>query len=270
MHQPLSSLNLTKQALQQMKKVGFNYCQDEKVDEKFPLIKPLTEVPPTRSAWDLYQEECLRAYIPSLIGPLDEVLGGGFPVGLISEVVGDADVNKTELCYRICVNAQLPSWCGGTDGGAVFVGTNKKFGVHRLRGLYFHCEKSSFMRLFLEICKNCVERYNALKISTNPAANPEFNVEKLLENIEYVNTCDVVELIATVKYLQKWLENHRNTKVIVIDSISAPFKQSPLENRKFLFQILSDLQSLSLKYGFAVSFLVTQNKRNLNFSFRWF
>lgn len=39
--------------------------------------------------------------------------------------------------YRICTSAQLPKWCGGIEGRAVFIATNKNFGSHRLKGSNF-------------------------------------------------------------------------------------------------------------------------------------
>lgn len=104
MEQPLSSLDLPRYILQEMRNLGYTNCRDflsadDKVKEKFSDVQKLVEAPVTKSALDLYQEECLMGCIPTLIKPFDEVLEGGIPVGLITEIAGDVDTKKTELWY---------------------------------------------------------------------------------------------------------------------------------------------------------------------------
>lgn len=104
MEQPLSTLNLPKYVLHQLRSLGLNDCRDllnadEKTKELVPNLASLMEAPPTKSALDCYQEECLLGYIPTLIKAFDDVLDGGIPVGLITEIAGDVDTKKTELWY---------------------------------------------------------------------------------------------------------------------------------------------------------------------------
>lgn len=102
MEQPLSSLNLPRYILKELRALGYNTCADflsadEKIKNKYPKIQKLLEAPPTSTALDCYQNECLLGCIPTLLKPLDEILDGGVPVGLITEIAGDVDVRKTEL-----------------------------------------------------------------------------------------------------------------------------------------------------------------------------
>lgn len=102
MEQPLSSLHLPKYTLQQLKTSGYNDCRDflnadEKTKQKFRDVENLLITPPTNSALDVYQQECFLGCIPTLIKPFDDVLDGGIPVGLITEIAGDVDTRKTEL-----------------------------------------------------------------------------------------------------------------------------------------------------------------------------
>lgn len=107
MEQPLSSLNLPKHTLQELKALGFNDCRDflnaadQNVKQKFPDVENLLTTPPTQSALDVYQQECFLGCIPTLIKPFDDVLDGGIPVGLITEIAGDVDTRKTELWYLL-------------------------------------------------------------------------------------------------------------------------------------------------------------------------
>lgn len=112
MQQPLSSLSLPKYILQELNSKGYNNCKDfleadEKVKQKFPEVEKLLETPNTKSALDVYQDECLLGYIPTLIKPVDEALYGGIPVGLITEITGDVDTSKTELWYFTTTNINI-------------------------------------------------------------------------------------------------------------------------------------------------------------------
>lgn len=104
MEQPLSSLNLPKYIIQELKLLGFNNCRDflnadDTIKQKYCDVAKLLERPATKSALDIYQEECLMGCIPTLIKPFDDCLDGGIPVGLITEIAGDVDTKKTELWY---------------------------------------------------------------------------------------------------------------------------------------------------------------------------
>lgn len=102
MDQPLSSLNLPKHIVQKLKSLGYNNCSDllladADIQQTVPDIQQLLETPTTKSALDVYQEECCLGFIPTLIQSFDEILDGGIPVGLITEIAGDVDTKKTEL-----------------------------------------------------------------------------------------------------------------------------------------------------------------------------
>ena len=39
-------------------------------------------------------------------------LGGGIPIGRVTEIFGQAGVDKTQLCLQLCANARLPKHFG--------------------------------------------------------------------------------------------------------------------------------------------------------------
>lgn len=103
MDQPISSLNLPKYLLQEFQHLGYNYCKDvpsfDVLNVKNAKIETLKTSPQTKSAFELYQEECELGYIPTLFKELDTAVGGGIFVGLITEISGNADTKKTEIWY---------------------------------------------------------------------------------------------------------------------------------------------------------------------------
>lgn len=104
MQQPLSSLNVPLSVLHVLKSLGYKNCVDwiksvKKYKEKYTDIAKLLQTPITKSALDVYQEECFLGSIPTLITSFDAALDGGIPIGLITEIAGDVDTKKTELWY---------------------------------------------------------------------------------------------------------------------------------------------------------------------------
>ena len=47
---------------------------------------------------------------------IDQLLGGGIPLGSVTEIAGLPGTGKTQLGMQLCVNARLPKSFGGVDG----------------------------------------------------------------------------------------------------------------------------------------------------------
>lgn len=63
---------------------------------------------------------------------LNELLGGGFESQAITELFGEFGSGKTQLCFQLCVNVQLPKEQGGLEGEAVYVDTENTFRPERI------------------------------------------------------------------------------------------------------------------------------------------
>lgn len=72
--------------------------------------------------------------IPTGLPTLDARLGGGIPVGSITEVVGRAGTGKTHMAQQLAVSAAMTtSASGGEGGGTVYVDAERKLSLPRLR-----------------------------------------------------------------------------------------------------------------------------------------
>ncbi|CAH2086774.1 unnamed protein product [Euphydryas editha] len=69
-----------------------------------------------------------KKYIPTHITSLDEVLGGGIPVGLITEVCGLAGCGKSQLCMQLAINSVKES-----DDSVLYVDTKGDFSAVRIQ-----------------------------------------------------------------------------------------------------------------------------------------
>jgi len=64
---------------------------------------------------------------------VDEMLGGGFETGSISECFGEFGSSKTQIAHALAVNVQLPREKGGADGMAVFIDGESTFRPERIK-----------------------------------------------------------------------------------------------------------------------------------------
>lgn len=104
MNQDLSSLDLLSNTLKEIKKIGYTYTKDINLNDcklKFKLTsKELDQAiltPKARSSLDLYEDECKLGSICTLNANLDEALGGGIPLGQITEFCGNPGSGRTQM-----------------------------------------------------------------------------------------------------------------------------------------------------------------------------
>ena len=63
---------------------------------------------------------------------LNDLLGGGFEPGALTELFGEYRTGKTQLVHQICVNVQLPPEDGGLEGAALYIDTEGTFRAERI------------------------------------------------------------------------------------------------------------------------------------------
>lgn len=66
---------------------------------------------------------------------IDELLGGGFRNGLLTEICGEASAGKTQLCLQLLLQCCLPTQLGGLGSSACYVCTESVGSVKRLHDL---------------------------------------------------------------------------------------------------------------------------------------
>lgn len=71
----------------------------------------------------------------TLCPALDAWLRGGIPCGHLTEFAGEAGAAKTQLCLQLLLAAQLPRAVGGLDGAAVYIHTEGRAPLSRLKQL---------------------------------------------------------------------------------------------------------------------------------------
>jgi len=70
--------------------------------------------------------------IPTSSDSFDEIMGGGFETGAITECFGEFGSGKTQIAHQIAVNVQLPKEQGGLDGKVIYIDTENTFRPERI------------------------------------------------------------------------------------------------------------------------------------------
>jgi len=84
------------------------------------------------SAEAVWEKRKNLARISSGNKAIDELIGGGFETGGMTELFGEYRTGKTQLCHQLCLNVQLPRTEGGLDGNALYIDTEGTFRPERL------------------------------------------------------------------------------------------------------------------------------------------
>ncbi|XP_069154258.1 DNA repair protein RAD51 homolog 3 isoform X2 [Solanum lycopersicum] len=176
-----------------------------------------------QSAWEMLNEEKLLGRITTSCSELDDILGGGISCKEVTEIVlsmkinyllivsgGVPGIGKTQLGIQLAVNVQIPMDYGGLQGKAVYI------------------EGSFMVERALQIAEACLEdmrEYHGFLKRDLQACQVNMHPKDFLENIFYFRVCSYTEQIAVVNYLEKFISEHKDVKVVIIDSITFHFRQ---------------------------------------------
>ncbi|CAM9740363.1 unnamed protein product [Ectocarpus sp. 12 AP-2014] len=214
----------------------------EKVVELLDHVSRRIVPEQAKTAGDLLRERREAGasfFVATGIQPLDDALQGGFPTGMITELVGPAGIGKTQTCLQVAAQACLPAKLGGLgeDAGVLYLDTERKFSPDRL----------------VEIAS---ERH--------PGHYGEFSTEKgsmerLLNQVTVFPVDNSAALMDRLETLQaRMIES--NVRLIVLDSIAALARrdfarEDTLSRQELLTRQAAVLKSLA--YTFSAVVLVT-------------
>ncbi|XP_071699648.1 DNA repair protein RAD51 homolog 3 [Rutidosis leptorrhynchoides] len=198
-----------------------------------------------QNAWDMLQEEESLVRITTSCQDLDRILGGGISCKEVTEIGGVPGIGKTQMGIQLAVNVQIPYDYGGLGGKAVYIDTEGSFMVERALQL-------------AEACSDEILEYSRLYHKGSDACEVKMLPNDFLENIFYFRVCSYTEQIAVISYLEKFITEHKDVKVVIIDSITFHFRQDfddmALRTR-LLGGMALKLMKLAKNFGVAVVLL---------------
>ncbi|KAL4562810.1 hypothetical protein LXL04_026841 [Taraxacum kok-saghyz] len=196
-----------------------------------------------QSAWDMLQEEETLVRITTSSSDFDNILGGGISCKEVTEIGGVPGIGKTQLGIQLAVNVQIPYDYGGLGGKAIYIDTEGSFMVERALQIAEACgdDMAEYSRLYHKGSSHFHE------VKMQP--------KDFLENIFYFRVCSYTEQIALINYLDKFITDHKDVKVVIIDSITFHFRQD-FDDMALRTRLLSGmalkLMKLAKNFGVAV------------------
>ncbi|XP_066923185.1 DNA repair protein RAD51 homolog 3-like [Clytia hemisphaerica] len=211
-----------------------NIIKNNKVD-KLPVEK---------SAYDLLKEEEEETSIVTFCAALDEMVGGGIPVGKVTEFCGGPGMGKTQFGIQLAVDAIIPELFGGVGGESI----------------YIDCEGSFICERVVEIAKaasnhiRSVAESNSEEEGTREALQ-EFTLQSILKNIHVYRCHDYIQLIALSHILPDVLKNNGKVKIIILDSIAFHFRhdfEDMALRTRLLHGLVQSFMKMAHDHGLAV------------------
>ncbi|CAB4269729.1 unnamed protein product [Prunus armeniaca] len=195
-----------------------------------------------QTAWEMLHEEQSFPRITTSCADLDNILGGGINCKEVTEIGGVPGIGKTQLGIQLAVNVQIPVDFGGLGGKAVYIDTEGSFMVERA----------------LQIAEASVvdmSHYNELLRKELRTCQVEIQPTDILKNIFYFRICSYTEQIALINHLDKFILEHKDVKIVIIDSVTFHFRQD-FEDLALRTRLLGGmalkLMNLANKYNLAV------------------
>ncbi|XP_068634879.1 DNA repair protein RAD51 homolog 3 isoform X2 [Aristolochia californica] len=232
-------LNISDHDAVEIFKVTSQYTMLDRLDGSHSIL------PGARTAWDKLHEEQNLTHITTSCEDLDVVLGGGINCKEITEIGGVPGIGKTQLGIQLAVNVQIPNDFGGLGGKAIYIDTEGSFMVERAFQIAEACVQDTLDNFVFH-----KKDFEAYQEKMQPKA--------FLENIFYFRICSHTEQVAVINYLDKFIEEHKDVKIVVIDSITFHFRQE-FEDLALRTRLLGGmalkLMKLAQKYCLAVVLL---------------
>ncbi|KAJ6400399.1 hypothetical protein OIU84_015950 [Salix udensis] len=197
-----------------------------------------------QNAWDLLHEErSLMTRISTSCADLDDILGGGISCKQVTEIGGVPGIGKTQLGIQLAVNVQMPSYCGGLGGKAIYIDTEGSFMVERAQEI-------------AEAYVEDISEYNRFLHKDLQACQGEIQGKDVLQNIYFFRICSYTEQIALINYLEEFISDHKDVKIVIIDSVAFHFRQG-FEDMALRTRILGEMALKLVKLAKMCNLAVT-------------
>ncbi|XP_022068114.1 DNA repair protein XRCC3 [Acanthochromis polyacanthus] len=161
---------------------------------------------------------------------LDQLLRGGLPAGVITELSGESGAGKTQLALQLCLSVQYPKEHGGLNSGALYICTEDSFPIKRLQQL--------------------IREQPSLRSDVPPSLISSLHFSN---NIYIEHTADLDSLQVCLSRRAPLLLAQGLVRLLVVDSVAALFRSEFqaddwLERNRQLLTFSSALHHLSQEF----------------------
>ncbi|KAK8791922.1 hypothetical protein WA158_005299 [Blastocystis sp. Blastoise] len=177
--------------------------------------------------------------ITTCMGDFDDLLDGGLPIGVITEVYGATSSGKSQMAMQLCLSVQIPAVMSGLEGEAIYIDTENNISLSRLKEMAVALNT---------LMTEAAEENNLLN------KLPDISVDTLLSHIYVWSIEEYSDLLLLLKALPRFLSTHPNIRLLIIDSIYYPLRSNNPKIMKFkiILEIGQLLYSLANQFNLAV------------------
>ena len=182
---------------------------------------------------------------------IDVMLGGGVPIGQITEFCGVPGVGKTQLGIQLALNVQIPEVFNGLGGEAVYIDTEGSFMVERVAEMATELSNHLHKLARGQAAKNKSQD----TVMSHITAAQSMTRDRFLEGIQIFRVHDQAETVATIHHLAAFLKLHTKIRLVVIDSIAFHFRQDlgdTTARSRMLSTVAQVLNKLAYEHNLAV------------------
>ncbi|XP_060569558.1 DNA repair protein RAD51 homolog 3-like [Ruditapes philippinarum] len=185
-------------------------------------------IPKPRTALQIFNRENSTAGIMTFSEKLDTALGGGIQCGMLTEICGVPGVGKTQLCLQLSCDVQIPALFGGLEGEVLYIDT---------KGGVINDRVTDLVEATVRHCHLIASGENDKDVQ---ATVQKMTVEKFLGGIHIYRCHDSSELLSVVNLLPELLQQNKNIKLVVIDSVAFHFRHD-FEDLSLRTRVLTNL-----------------------------
>jgi len=241
---------------------------DDKAKTLVDEARDLTDTGGFKTGTQVAKEQEQMKKIPFFVDSLDELLGGGVRQGKLTEIYGENSSGKSQMCFQLAVNVQLPESIGGPEESCIFIDTEDTFTPNRIgqmvKGLDPEILEAVLeARGFDDITVDDVKESELIS-ANNPQTPADRVHQSFMDNISVakaLNSDHQQELAQLAKGMAAEIEDNPDMLdpgLLVVDSLIKHFRaeyvgRGELSNRQQkLNKHISDLQQFSDLYKSAV------------------
>jgi RAD51-like protein 2 len=202
--------------------------------------------PKCLSLKELLEKEKELGSIVTFCAKFDDMLGGGIPLGKITEICGSAGTGKTQLCMQLAVDVTFPGEFGGVAGHTLYIDTEGSMVVERLAQM-----ARAAVKHITDVAENVYGDVAGMKEKAS-----EYTFEHVMESIHCYRCTHYLDLLAVINLLPEVCTANPLVRLVVVDSIACPFRSTfsdmVLRNR-LLNGVAQSLIKLAVERSLAVS-----------------
>eukprot|EP00934_Nitzschia_sp_Nitz4_P005415 Nitzschia sp. Nitz4//scaffold372_size14277//10216//11418//NITZ4_008944-RA/size14277-processed-gene-0.7-mRNA-1//1//CDS//3329549594//5405//frame0 len=165
---------------------------------------------------------------------VDELLGGGIPMGSLTEIAGLPGVGKTQLAMQLAVLAHLPRNLGGVQGQTLYIDSEGSLVPERL---------SDMAEALVRHVQWTTTRRRQHPSATRPMVPTDWTPQQIMESIHVFRVHDLAAQTATLHSLPYWMQQIPNVRLIVVDSLAFHYRSSNTSTHPQRTQTITQLAS---------------------------